>query len=133
MELEVNINIFEWKIDNKTINLKVADSVEKIEKGLSKINYLDENVGMIFLINKVFKDTHIKFWMKDTLIPLDMIFIKNNKIVLIEKNCKPCLDTNYIFYGPDGLYDTTIEINGGQSDKLNLKINDKIIGNYLYV
>jgi len=88
VELEVNINIFEWKIDNKTINLKVADSVEKIEKGLSKINYLDENIGMIFLINKVFKDTHIKFWMKDTLIPLDMIFIKNNKIVLIEKNCK---------------------------------------------
>jgi uncharacterized membrane protein (UPF0127 family) len=131
VEMVDNFNIFQWKINEKIINLKIADSIEKIEKGLSKINYLDENEGMIFLMKKIFKDNHIKFWMKDTLIPLDMIFIKNNKVVLIEKNCQPCLDENYILYGPDELYDMTIEINAGQSDKLNLKINDEIIGHYL--
>ena len=50
---------------------------------------LNENSGMLFIFPK--EDFH-NFWMKNTLIPLDIIWINSAKeIVFIENNAQPCL------------------------------------------
>lgn len=59
-------------INNKTFNVEVADNDAERVKGLSGRTSLDANAGMLF----VFPRADIwPFWMKDTLIPLDIIWI----------------------------------------------------------
>ena len=60
------------KINNKTYIVEVAITDEEREKGLQNVKSLPENEGMLF----VFNDTEeVSIWMKNTLIPLDILFI----------------------------------------------------------
>lgn len=72
------------------ISVEVADSSEKRAKGLMYRENLPDESGMLF----VFEEAGIRnFWMKNTLIPLDMIFLSSDKkIVGISNNVQPCAD-----------------------------------------
>ena len=72
---------FAGKPDSKVF-LEVAVTDEEKEKGLMNRPSLAENRGMVFVFRPA---RQITFWMKDTLIPLDMIFINKGKIVKIVK------------------------------------------------
>jgi len=67
------------------------------------------------------------FWMKNTLISLDIIWIdENQKIVHIEK-AEPCTEEPCKVYRPtaDAIY--VLEINSGLTDKLNISIADEVV------
>ncbi len=64
--------------DGFTVNARVADTPEKIEKGLMFVTELPEGDGMLFLLGKEEDQT---FWMKNTLIDLDIIFIGQDHTV----------------------------------------------------
>ena len=100
----------------------IADTAEKQSYGLMNLNSLPENLGMLFLKNE---PQQIYMWMKNTVIPLDMIFIdKDFKINYIEKNTKPfSLDTIISKENSIGV----LEINGGIADKLKIKEGYKIL------
>lgn len=66
------------KIGDRTIQAEVANSEEEHEQGLSNRKYLSENHGMLFIFDT--QETR-GFWMKDTLIPLDIIFIDDELTV----------------------------------------------------
>lgn len=67
------------KINNKTYIVEVAITDEEREKGLQNVKNLPENEGMLF----VFNDTEeVSIWMKDTLIPLDILFINEELEVI---------------------------------------------------
>lgn len=68
------------KIADKTYIVSVARTEEEKEKGLMGVETLPENEGMLFDYTDD-PQTEISFWMKDTLIPLDIIFINNQGIV----------------------------------------------------
>jgi uncharacterized membrane protein (UPF0127 family) len=68
------------KIADKTYIVSVARTDEEKEKGLMGVETLPENEGMLFDYTDD-PQTEISFWMKDTLIPLDIIFINNQGIV----------------------------------------------------
>lgn len=114
-------------IADKTYNLEVADTPSTREKGLMYRQSLKENTGMLF----VFEGTSFyPFWMKNTLIPLDIIWINAEKeVVHIKENAQPCENTlkaicNSIIPLKPALY--VIELNAGEVEKLNLKTGDKI-------
>lgn len=111
--------------DNKVLhnfNIELADNSAKVYHGLMGRNSLDENSGMLFDINVVPKDIDIAFWMKDTLIPLDILFIdENGTIFYIHKNAKP-YDTTPIY--PPKRPRAVLEINGGQIDKYGINVGD---------
>jgi uncharacterized membrane protein (UPF0127 family) len=70
------------------------------------------------------------FWMKDTLIPLDMIFIRNNRIVTIYRNIKPqpnTPDNQLHLYTPKEPVTYVLEINGGSSDKYGFQEVDSVL------
>ena len=110
-----NQNIAEFMI-------AVADTQEKQGYGLMNLDSLPENLGMIFLKEN---PQQIFMWMKDTKIPLDMIFFDQNfTINYIEKNTKPfSLDTITSEKNSIGV----LEINGGIADKLKIKEGYKIL------
>lgn len=74
------------EINNKQYNVKVADTNEKRIKGLQGVKELPKNEGMLFIFDK---PQTVDFWMKDTLIPLDIIFINEDCEVLSIYEGKP--------------------------------------------
>ena len=102
--------------------LATTDS-EKVE-GLMNVTSMPEGKGMLFVYDH---ESPKRFWMKDTIIPLDMIFIDDvYRIVEIFENVPPC-DTEEcsIYYTPKGIK-YVLEINGGLSKTYGFKIGDLV-------
>lgn len=99
----------------------IADNNKKRRYGLMNLQKMAKENGMLFLYNN---HAIITMWMKNTLIPLDMVFIDNDKIVYIHRQAKP-LDLSII----SSVYevDKVLEINGGEVDIKKIKIGQKII------
>lgn len=73
-------------INNKQYILKVAKSEKDKQKGLSNIKELPHNVGMLFEYDT---PQDVLYWMKDTFIPLDIIFVDDNDEVISVKQGTP--------------------------------------------
>lgn|GEM_PF-3565840 len=102
--------------------LEVADSPEERTKGLMFRESMEERHGMIFL----FDDEKLRyFWMKNTLIALDMIFIdKHWRIIKVQANVPPCSETETPtcrVYGSDAPAKYVIELNAGTAKKYGIR------------
>ena len=67
------------RIGNKEYNVKEVTTPEDKAKGLQGVESLPEDEGMLFIYDP---PEDVKFWMKDTLIPLDIIFINEDQEVI---------------------------------------------------
>lgn len=114
-----------------TFKIDIADTQEKMYHGLMGRTSIDENYGLLFDIKLAPKDAEIAFWMKDTLIPLDFIFVDDNGIIYhLYKNAQPNdLTTIRAPKRPRAV----LEVNAGEIDKYGIKIGDEfkadILGN----
>jgi uncharacterized membrane protein (UPF0127 family) len=100
----------------------VADDDEKRITGLMNLKKLPEKNGMIFYFPTAQK---VDFWMKNTLIPLDIIFIdSDNKIVNIHQNAIPMSEK---LISSQKAIVKVLEINAGLVKKYKIKIGNKII------
>lgn len=114
-------------IHSHAFSVEIADTSDERTKGLSGRTNLDENTGMLFVFEE---PGHYSFWMKDTLIPLDIIFIKNNRIVTIYKNAQPqgnISDNQLQRYSPREPVNYVLEINGGLSEKYGFEEEDVVV------
>lgn len=103
------------------VTAEIADTDEKRTYGLMNRESLAANAGMLFVFDET--DEH-SFWMKDTLISLDIIFIDVNKaIVYIEESATP-LSTDRIQASSESLY--ILEVNGGYCAANNVQIGDVV-------
>ena len=68
------------KVADKTYNVSIAQTEKEKEQGLMGVETLPEDQGMLFDYTDN-PQTELSFWMKDTLIPLDIVFINNQGIV----------------------------------------------------
>ena len=103
-------------------NIEIAITEKERSRGLMYRKELKQTEGMLFLYPE---KQIIKMWMKNTLIPLDMIFINNNgKIIDIFKMTIP-KDLTPI--GPNVKLKGVLEINGGLTSYLNINKGDFII------
>jgi uncharacterized protein len=113
-------------LNNTKYNFEIAQTIAQKTIGLSNRNTLCKNCGMIFVYPK---ENIYPFWMKDTLIPLDMIWLdKNGKIVDYKKAFpEPNTPINKLtLYKNTSPAQYVIELNLGDFDKLKLKIGDTI-------
>lgn len=109
----------------KCFYLEVARTPEERARGLMYRESLDADKGMLFIFEK---EGDYAFWMKNTLIPLDIIWINADKrIVHISKNTPPCMEVPCPVYsaGTNALY--VIELNSGAADELGLLVGDKVM------
>lgn len=112
-------------INGHSYNLLIANDDKSRQIGLSNRKSLDKNTGMLF----IFPDKNkYSFWMKNTQIPLDMIWVNDNKIVYIVKNAPPQAgkNDNLPVYTPTADANYVLEINGGEIDKNKFKNGDTV-------
>jgi uncharacterized membrane protein (UPF0127 family) len=104
-----------------TFQVEVADTPAKRELGLQYRRDLAADRGMIFLFPT---ESHHSFWMKNTPIPLDMIFIsRDRKIVGIVEQAVPfSTDSRSV----PAASQFVLEINGGLAGRYGLKVGDSI-------
>lgn len=110
-------------VNNYTFKLEVAKTQQEKEIGLSKKKTLEKNAGMLFRFEK---PSYYPFWMKDMKFPIDIIYIRDGRIVTIHKNVKPpkSLNENLPIYNSSEPADTVLEINAGLVQKYNIKEGD---------
>jgi uncharacterized protein len=108
----------------KCFNVEIADTPAKRETGLMFRESLPENQGMLFIFES--SGEH-DFWMKNTLIPLDMIWIDANLNVADIKTAEPCNESVCQLLAPekDALY--VLEINRGLAGENEIKVGDKVV------
>ena len=114
-------NSIKMKIGNNNYNIELATTIAQKTKGLSGRDSLCKNCGMLFTFGF---ETNLPFWMKDTLIPLDMIWLdKNGKIVDIQTASE--INSTKIYQNQTPAQ-YVLELNANDSQKINLKIGDII-------
>jgi uncharacterized protein len=112
------------KIAGKTILLEVARTPQQQAIGLMNRTNLASDRGMLFVFES---PRPASFWMKNTLIPLDMIFLRNGVVKAIAKNAQPCkADPCPTYTSQTEITDQVLELRGGQTKELGLKVGDRI-------
>jgi uncharacterized membrane protein (UPF0127 family) len=90
------------------VSVEIVATEAKIQRGLMFREHLPPDQGMLFLMDE---DKPWAFWMRNTLIPLDMIFIgKDMKVAGVVENAEPRTETLREVKAPS-LY--VLEVNGG--------------------
>jgi uncharacterized membrane protein (UPF0127 family) len=132
-ELNLNLakpseNLKEITIGTTKLNIEIADSQDERYKGLSGREKLDENSGMLFVFDS--KDTIRSFWMKGMEIPLDFIWINDDKVIQIDENvptpAEGTEDSKLPIYSTTGPIDYVLEVNAGFSSKNNINVGDSV-------
>lgn len=87
------------RVNNKEYDVEVARTEEEKEIGLSNIEYLPDDEGMLFIYDT---PQEVGFWMKDTLIPLDIVFINDEEEVIsvhqgIPNDETPIIEDNVLY------------------------------------
>jgi uncharacterized protein len=105
--------------------VELALSEPQREQGLMFRRNLAPDAGMLFDMETT---QPIVMWMKNTLIPLDMVFVDGGKIVGIHERAVP-LSTDMIPAQAPARY--VIELNGGAVERLGIKIGDRVTSPYI--
>lgn len=103
------------------IDIELATTEEEHARGLMFRKQMDENKGMLFMFS--YEDWR-SFWMRNTLIPLDIIYVNaKREVVSICKNAKTLDETSLPSEAP-AMY--VIEINAGLCDKYGIDKGTKV-------
>jgi hypothetical protein len=109
--------------ETHTFKVEVAASAPTRGTGLMNRRSLAEGTGMIFIFPK---PKQVMMWMKDTLVPLDMLFIDaSGHVINIAENARPMDETNI---PSKGLAAYVLELSGGSAKRLHLAPGDKVGG-----
>ncbi|MDB9525583.1 DUF192 domain-containing protein [Oscillatoria sp. CS-180] len=112
------------ELGGQRIGLEVALTSQQQAIGLMARESLADDHGMLFPFDPA---RRVSFWMKNVLIPLDMVFIYQGQIVDIASNVPPCESMPCPTYGPDQqIVDQVIELRGGLAGDLNLQVGDTV-------
>ena len=107
--------------ERAAVKVEIANTPDARELGLMYRNHLDENAGMMFIFPA---PSAAQFWMKNTVIPLDMFFADSNgKVLGIVANAQPYSEA--LLGGFDGtLY--VLEVNAGYAAKHHIVAGDRL-------
>lgn len=113
---------------NNTVKLEVAQTEQEIERGLMYRTSLPEDQGMVFIFSP---PRPVNFWMAHCFISLDMLFIKNGKIIKIFENVPPCRAQNErdcpTYPSGAGIeVSEVVELAAGYSKRHNVKVGDPV-------
>lgn len=113
-------NMTNIHIGNKEYKVQEAHTEEEKEKGLQGVSSLPEDQGMLFFFEE---PQEVSMWMKDTLIPLDIIFINEDNEVIKVAQGEPNDETPIV--AQDTLYVLEINKNSGVKEGDELEIQDE--------
>jgi len=118
-----NLNPKKVCFQENCFSIEIADTPEKRAQGLMFRQELPNDKGMLFVFER---QGIYGFWMKNTLISLDIIWInKEQEIVFIKENVLPCKTDICESINPEKEAKYVLELNAGILENIGLKIGDK--------
>ena len=107
------------------IDIEVAETLEEKSLGLMFRRSVPEGTGMLFPYGA---PQEVTMWMRNTLIPLDMVFIREDGIVhRIEERTEPLSERTIASKGP---VTAVLELAGGAAQRLGLRPGDQVLSRY---
>jgi uncharacterized protein len=101
--------------------IEIANNDATRERGLMDRRYMAADHGMLFEFDR---EAPVSFWMKNTYIPLDMIFIaRSGAVTHVVANAEPLSERVIPSGGPCV---AVLELNGGTAASIGLKVGDKV-------
>jgi uncharacterized protein len=109
----------ELSIGKNTLPIEVRDTPTQIQLGMMGRKKLVG--GMLFVFSEVREQS---FWMKNCLIPLDIIMLVNRVVTHIHHDCHPCITNQCNSY--QGIGNEVLELNGGDAVRLGIEEGDTL-------
>lgn len=111
-------------LDAHRFTVEVATTPTEQARGLMERNSMPADHGMLFVFQH---DEPRTFWMKNTLIPLDMLFFDaTHRLVAIQANAQPCKADPCELYVSNAPARYVLELNAGAATKLGVRKGDEI-------
>jgi len=103
--------------------VEVVQTEEELQRGLMFRESLDPGHGMLFVFPS---ERRHSFWMKNTLIPLDMVWMDYaRRVVHIEEHVMPCEEDPCAAYTPSGAALYVLEVNAGETERYHIQPGDR--------
>jgi uncharacterized membrane protein (UPF0127 family) len=106
------------------VQAEIADTSAERQKGLMNRRSLARRAGMVF---RYAQDTTGGFWMKNTLIPLDIAFYDRRGRILRILTMTPCRRDPCRIYAPGVAYRSALEVNASSFRRWNVRVGDRIV------
>ncbi len=116
------------EVKGERFDVAIADDDASRARGLMFVDDLPEDEGMLFIFRR---EAPRAFWMKNTRIPLDIIYLDSTwTVVDVIEDAKPCRRPRCPSYPSRRPAQYVLELNGGMSERLGLEVGDTIsVGN----
>jgi len=112
------------ELKGRHFGIEIAETEASRERGLMFRDSMPADHGMLFL----FDDQAVRtFWMKNTYIPLDILYFDQNyKLVSVQQRVPPCRSEPCAVYPSEGPAQYVLELNAGIADKLGVRPGDAL-------
>ncbi|MEM1685036.1 MAG: DUF192 domain-containing protein [Thermostichales cyanobacterium SZTDM-1c_bins_54] len=112
------------QIGEQVFRLEVARTAAEQAQGLMYRTQLPPDQGMVFVIDP---PQPMTFWMWNTCLNLDIIFLRHGRVIHIAENVPPCRQQPCPLYSPGSQsVDQVVELKGGTARRLNLAVGDPL-------
>ena len=109
------------EVGQEKIKVEIADTIAKQVRGLGGRVSLERDEGILFIYPDYRRPS---FWMKDMNFPLDIIWIKDSRVVDITPNVPVATSTQLLHYKPQQDINMVLEVNAGWTNANKVKIGD---------
>ncbi|OHA70917.1 MAG: hypothetical protein A3F15_02060 [Candidatus Wildermuthbacteria bacterium RIFCSPHIGHO2_12_FULL_40_12] len=110
--------------EENCFQVELAVSDQQRSRGLMLRESLGEDQGMLFVFEK---EGNYNFWMKNTFIPLDIIWINGEKkVVFIKESVQSCKDADCPSINPGTEAKYVLELNSGKSKEIGLAVDSQV-------
>jgi uncharacterized protein len=105
------------------VAVKVADTDARRRQGLMQVPELPAGTGMLFVFDR---DRTGGFWMKDTLVPLDIAFVDAEERIVAIRSMDPCASDPCDVYEPGAAYRVALEVPQGWFAEQGIDLGDRL-------
>ena len=116
VEIETNDDVVE-------VAALVAATPEQRQRGLQEVEDLPDGTGMLFLFDR---DRTTGFWMKDTVIPLEIAFVAADGRIVELLSMEPCAEEPCEIYAPDDSYRAALEVSDDWLTQQGVRPGDRM-------
>ncbi len=113
--------VIKGMLKEETFHLEVALTPQALQQGLMYRTKLSADKGMMFPFTPT---RRVDFWMKNCLIPLDMVFLRKGQVVHVVHSAPPCRQDPCPSYPSVHSVDLVLEIPAGTAKRIKLQLGD---------